>query len=804
MQPRQQQKQQGQQPPHAQQPVDHQSRQTQREQQLRLLSLLQQQQHQQQQLNQTQTLATNVSGNGHQAHVLNSTNQDQIQRLNSQQQPQQQQQPQPQQQQHLPMLYGMSPQGQNRNLTLSALQQTLQKGQGVAQSPQSMQAQLPNLTSTQSQSQSQSQSQTTQGFLPQQLQQDRRNINDSNLPVGANTLPLSGNKNTNVSQLELLKLYQLQQRQAAQAQNSLGHVPDFTHHNDKNLQTQFLVRDVWKENFESELVIIRQLAERFNHIFLSTEIAGVIARPVGSFRSTKDYHYQTMRSNADLLNLIQVGITLSDKDGKRPEGVPSTWQFNFAFDLDKEMFNKESIELLMHTGLNFDKLKTHGIDRFEFAQALIDSGLCLLDNTTWVSFHAGYDFGFLISLMINKEMLSSEVEFDKSMTKHFSTFYDLKLLSTLNPLSNLKQGVTLESLSDELGFGKLLNMNNLTQVGGQSLLTYLCFWELKRLSNQHEFEQIKNQVFGLNDDKSITSNNNLVSAPVSPSIVSDTLSHPDYHSTDYSSNDPNIRVAMSQADNLHSQPSENYESYLPNDINSFQHQQHLPQSQTQQNIPVQQGISQQHQQFFSGMNASNLINKNMSPANILNSGNQSNNSNGINLSSLNQINPQNNVNQMGMNNVNNMNQLNMNMNQMKPFNQQMNNMGQMNHLGEQNQLNGMTSLPTMNGINAPGISGMNLNQIAQMNQLGQINPMPNVSNIPNIQNNIPGMQIPNIPNMSNLPNIPNGTNMQNMSNLMNNMHSMNQMPNISNMPNNMQGVSNMQSMNIINGPPGLR
>jgi hypothetical protein len=61
-----------------------------------------------------------------------------------------------------------------------------------------------------------------------------------------------------------------------------------------------------------------------------TEFPGVVARPIGSFKTSSDYHYQTMRCNVDLLKIIQIGLTLSDEDGNYPQDV-STWQFNFHF-----------------------------------------------------------------------------------------------------------------------------------------------------------------------------------------------------------------------------------------------------------------------------------------------------------------------------------------------------------------------------------------------------------------------------------------------------------------------------------------
>lgn len=52
-----------------------------------------------------------------------------------------------------------------------------------------------------------------------------------------------------------------------------------------------------------------------------------------------------IKSNVDILKIIQIGITLSDENGKHPEPV-STWQFNFNFDIDKDTKSNTSIQLL--------------------------------------------------------------------------------------------------------------------------------------------------------------------------------------------------------------------------------------------------------------------------------------------------------------------------------------------------------------------------------------------------------------------------------------------------------------------------
>lgn len=41
----------------------------------------------------------------------------------------------------------------------------------------------------------------------------------------------------------------------------------------------------------------------------------------------------------------------------------------------------------------------HGIDVFRFGEVLMTSGLVLMDEVRWISFHSGYDFGYLLKLL---------------------------------------------------------------------------------------------------------------------------------------------------------------------------------------------------------------------------------------------------------------------------------------------------------------------------------------------------------------------------------------------------------------------
>ncbi|ONH73172.1 Poly(A) ribonuclease pop2 [Pichia kudriavzevii] len=435
---------------------------------------------------------------------------------------------------------------------------------------------------------------------------------------------------------------------------------------------------------------------------------------------------------------------MCDKDGKRPEGVLSTWQFNFSFDLDNEMYNKESIELLTNTGIDFNRLKENGIDRFEFAQSLIDSGLCLLENTNWISFHAGYDFGFLISLMINKEMSSKESEFDETLSKYFINFYDVKLLSTLHPIINSKQGVTLESLSEDLGFSRLLNLGNLMQVGGQSLLTYLNFWELKRSIDRNEFESLKNQIFGLSDERKLENPN--------------TSNNQANISVEYSSFSPDGKPVLTDK------------------------QKQLPSSLQQKRQPIHHG----QQQFFS--------NNNMNMNNPV--------SNGMNINAVSQLN-----NMAGMNgvipNLNSLNEMNTNMpqgmgvgipNNINSIN------GMPNIMGGMNSMNGVPQ--GMNNIPQGIPQGMNALGGLPNTMMGGMNNMPGIpQGMGNVPQGLPqGMNNMNPMLMNGMNNMPQGMNGMNAMNGMSGMNGMNNMPQGLN---GMSGMNGMVNMNQVNPPPGL-
>lgn len=55
------------------------------------------------------------------------------------------------------------------------------------------------------------------------------------------------------------------------------------------------VREVWADNLDEEMALIRGIVERHPFVAMDTEFPGVVARPVGNFRNSGEYHYQTLR-----------------------------------------------------------------------------------------------------------------------------------------------------------------------------------------------------------------------------------------------------------------------------------------------------------------------------------------------------------------------------------------------------------------------------------------------------------------------------------------------------------------------------
>ncbi|KAL4806263.1 ribonuclease H-like domain-containing protein [Aspergillus unguis] len=290
------------------------------------------------------------------------------------------------------------------------------------------------------------------------------------------------------------------------------------------------IRDVWKHNLAQEMAVLRQLIEKYPYISMDTEFPGIVARPIGSFTNKADYHYQTLRCNVDLLKMIQLGITLFSDEGEVPPPnatdlngqplgnnlvpAPCTWQFNFRFSLEDDMYAQESTAMLAKAGIDFATHEKNGIDPHDFGALLISSGLVLLDDAHWISFHSGYDFGYLMKIMLCEALPENEEEFHKLLQTYFPSLYDIKYLmkhagrhQTVNdsPLSataiqiltNLGQKSGLQDIADELGVKRVGIAH---QAGSDSLVTGELYWKMRQVifNGRIDKDKYSGQIWGLN------------------------------------------------------------------------------------------------------------------------------------------------------------------------------------------------------------------------------------------------------------------------------------------------------------------
>lgn len=244
------------------------------------------------------------------------------------------------------------------------------------------------------------------------------------------------------------------------------------------------IKDVWNYNLDSEFQTIRRIVKNYTFIAMDTEFPGVVARPIGEFRSTADFHYQMLRCNVDMLKVIQIGFTFFDSNGQTPKDTFSTWQFNFKFNLSEDMYAQDSIELLQKSGIQFERHEEDGINPMYFAELLMTSGVVLDDNISWLSFHSGYDFGYLMKLLNQTNLPQDEADFFESLRIYFPKIYDIKFL--MKSCKNLKGG--LQEVAAQLEIARLGAQH---QAGSDSLLTGLAFFKMKEMFFEDNIDDSK-------------------------------------------------------------------------------------------------------------------------------------------------------------------------------------------------------------------------------------------------------------------------------------------------------------------------
>lgn len=251
---------------------------------------------------------------------------------------------------------------------------------------------------------------------------------------------------------------------------------------------------------------------------------------MGAFGNKAEYHYQTLRCNVDLLRMIQLGITLFSASGDLPPPsfrsasnaqtyltpCPCTWQFNFKFSLDKDMYAADSTEMLTRAGINFAMHESDGIEPEKFGSIAMMSGLFFEKDVHWISFHSGYDFGYLMkTLNGNSAVPEDESKFHEQLEMYFPSLYDIKFLmkhasrygatnddqpltgEAKQMLDALERKSGLQDIADAL---KIARVGTAHQAGSDSLITGQVFFAMRDrvFGGNIDEDKYLGQIWGLN------------------------------------------------------------------------------------------------------------------------------------------------------------------------------------------------------------------------------------------------------------------------------------------------------------------
>ncbi|XP_040945173.1 probable CCR4-associated factor 1 homolog 11 [Gossypium hirsutum] len=219
-----------------------------------------------------------------------------------------------------------------------------------------------------------------------------------------------------------------------------------------------VVRQVFAEDLDSELLMIKTAILRYPFVSIDTEFPGTIFKPnkqvIREGNPIINYHY--MKLNVDALQVIQLGLSLSDA---------------------QDCYASDSIELLKRQGIDFEKNKEKGIDSKDFAKKFWDYGLLFncygLKSITWITFHGTYDFGFMLKILTQSPLPLHLHSFMHQLAYFFGyNIFDLKY--TFKFLGLLGG---LEKIAQTLNVARITGSSH--QAGSDSLLTLQCFMKLK-------------------------------------------------------------------------------------------------------------------------------------------------------------------------------------------------------------------------------------------------------------------------------------------------------------------------------------
>ncbi|KHN38030.1 Putative CCR4-associated factor 1 like 7 [Glycine soja] len=251
------------------------------------------------------------------------------------------------------------------------------------------------------------------------------------------------------------------------------------------------IREVWNDNLEEEFALIREIVDNYPYIAMDTETTSTCSNSSNWASPSPTSTATFPRAATNPARAASGNSTFANSTDEESDTCCCIWQFNFReFNVNEDVFANDSIELLRQSGIDFKRNNENGIDAHRFGELLMSSGIVLNDNIHWVTFHSGYDFGYLLKLLTCQDLPDTQVGFFNLINMYFPTVYDIKHLMKF--CNSLHGG--LNKLAELL---EVERVGISHQAGSDSLLTSCTFRKLKDNFFSGSLEKYAGVLYGL-------------------------------------------------------------------------------------------------------------------------------------------------------------------------------------------------------------------------------------------------------------------------------------------------------------------
>ncbi|MCO5557263.1 hypothetical protein L7F22_010824 [Adiantum nelumboides] len=236
--------------------------------------------------------------------------------------------------------------------------------------------------------------------------------------------------------------------------------------------------DVWAQDAQNAFLQIHQLLPSFSTISIDTEFPGCRdLNPPRREPSEDEHKYHIVKAHVDNMFLIQVGLTLTNDHGELPmlDGAYTAWQFNLRdFDISKDWYFPDSIQLLINAGIDFERNRREGIGLYTLGSLFLQHGLVFNKRIRYICYQGDMDLAYLVKAISGDRLPSTNIRFRQVVRAFFGAVYDIRVVQ----LEHFGTDCGLQGFCDKLGVQRIRGAAH--QAGSDSLLTASAYHTIKQ------------------------------------------------------------------------------------------------------------------------------------------------------------------------------------------------------------------------------------------------------------------------------------------------------------------------------------